>query len=121
MNDVKMMLGKRAAQYYLFLTWCIIAPILMLVSHKIFKSIRNIFIQIIIFSKLITSAPLKIGASGGYEAYQYPQSSTILGWFIFIACIIPIPLVYLVNYIKEYQAIRLLKIVRYEFSKNLFD
>ncbi|CAF4584974.1 unnamed protein product, partial [Rotaria socialis] len=23
MNDVKMMLGKRAAEYYLFLTWCI--------------------------------------------------------------------------------------------------
>ena len=32
MNDVKLMLGKRAAQYYLFLTWCIVAPILMLVS-----------------------------------------------------------------------------------------
>lgn len=32
MNDVKMMLGKRAAQYYLFATWCVIAPILMLVS-----------------------------------------------------------------------------------------
>ena len=32
MNDVKMMLGKRAAEYYLFATWCIIAPILMLVS-----------------------------------------------------------------------------------------
>jgi hypothetical protein len=32
MNDVKMMLGKRAAEYYLFVTWCIIAPILMLVS-----------------------------------------------------------------------------------------
>ena len=32
MNDVKMMLGKRAAQYYLFTTWCITAPVLMLVS-----------------------------------------------------------------------------------------
>jgi hypothetical protein len=32
MNDVKMMLGKRAAEYYLFVTWCVIAPILMLVS-----------------------------------------------------------------------------------------
>jgi hypothetical protein len=34
MNDVKMMLGKRAAEYYLFITWCIVAPILMLVSEK---------------------------------------------------------------------------------------
>ena len=33
MNDVKMMLGKRAAQYYLFITWCIVAPLLMLVSQ----------------------------------------------------------------------------------------
>ena len=33
MNDVKMMLGKRPAQYYLFTTWCITAPVLMLVSE----------------------------------------------------------------------------------------
>ena len=34
MNDVKMMLGKRAAEYYLALTWCIAAPILMVVSKN---------------------------------------------------------------------------------------
>ena len=32
MNDVNMMLGKRAAEYYLFVTWCITAPLLTLVS-----------------------------------------------------------------------------------------
>jgi hypothetical protein len=32
MNDIKMMLGKRAGEYYLFLTWCITAPILIPVS-----------------------------------------------------------------------------------------
>jgi hypothetical protein len=37
MNDVKMMLGKRAAEYYLFVTMCIIGPILILVSLKFFK------------------------------------------------------------------------------------
>jgi hypothetical protein len=31
MNDVKMMLGKRAGEYYLFVTWCVTAPILILV------------------------------------------------------------------------------------------
>jgi hypothetical protein len=36
MNDVKMMLGKRAAEYYLFLTWCIISPTLMLVRFEYF-------------------------------------------------------------------------------------
>lgn len=34
MNDIKMMLSKRAAEYYLFLTWCIAAPILLVVSRE---------------------------------------------------------------------------------------
>ena len=85
-----MMLGKRAAEYYLFLTWCIIAPILMLV---------------ITFSKLLTAQPLSNNAGGGFAAYVYPQWSTIAGWFIFVFCIIPIPLVYLINYIREYIAL----------------
>jgi hypothetical protein len=33
MNDIEMMLGKRAAEYYLFLTWCITAPILLVVNR----------------------------------------------------------------------------------------
>ena len=32
MNDVQMMLGKRAAEYYLFITLCITAPLLTIVS-----------------------------------------------------------------------------------------
>jgi hypothetical protein len=34
MNDVKMMLGKRSDEYYLFVTWCIISPVVILVSFK---------------------------------------------------------------------------------------
>jgi hypothetical protein len=33
MNDVKMMLGKRSGEYYLFVTWCITAPVLLVVSN----------------------------------------------------------------------------------------
>jgi hypothetical protein len=55
---------------------------------------------------------LKNEANGGFEAYVYPEWSTIVGWFIFAGCIIPIPLVYIVNYIKEYQNIGLNNIVR---------
>jgi hypothetical protein len=40
MNDVKMMLGKRAAQYYLFITWCITAPLLTLVSTCVYFFIQ---------------------------------------------------------------------------------
>jgi hypothetical protein len=45
------------------------------------------------------------GAGGGFEAYIYPEWSTIVGWLIFAGCIIPIPLVYIVSYIREYRAI----------------
>ena len=44
------------------------------------------------------------GAGGGFPAYEYPQWSSVLGWFIFAACILPIPLVYLINYIKEFRS-----------------
>jgi len=43
MNDIKMMLGKRAAQYYLFLTWCIISPILMIVKVHDFTKFNSLF------------------------------------------------------------------------------
>ncbi|CAF3654294.1 unnamed protein product [Rotaria socialis] len=65
MNDVKMMLGKRAAEYYLFLTWCILSPIIMLV---------------ITFSNLWTSKQMSNGAGAGYEAYVDPGWSTVIGW-----------------------------------------
>jgi hypothetical protein len=42
------------------------------------------------------------GAGAGFDAYVYPEWSTIAGWLIFVGCIIPIPLVYIVNYIREY-------------------
>jgi len=69
-------------------------------------------IKVITFTKLINSAPMKNGASAGFEVYVYPEWSTIVGWFIFAGCIIPIPLVYIVNYIKEYRNIGLKDLVR---------
>ncbi|CAF1234216.1 unnamed protein product [Adineta ricciae] len=90
MNDVKMMLGKRAAEYYLFVTWCIIAPVL---------------IVILTLSKLASSKLLEHGDGGGFAAYVFPEWSHTLGWFIFVICVIPIPLVFVVNYIKEYRSI----------------
>ncbi len=47
MNDVKMMLGKRAAEYYLFVTWCITAPILIIVSFNFID--RNEYLKKIFF------------------------------------------------------------------------
>jgi len=55
---------------------------------------------------------MKNGASAGFEAYEYPRWSQVVGWLIFVGCIIPIPLVYLVNYIKEFQKIGLRQLVR---------
>ncbi|CAF4127459.1 unnamed protein product [Rotaria socialis] len=104
MNDVEMMLGKRAAQYYLFVTWCITAPILTLV---------------ITATNLLNTAPLKLDASGGFPPYEFPQWSTTLGWFIFVICIIPIPLVFLISYIQEYRRMAKEK-TGYGPSKPLF-
>jgi hypothetical protein len=84
-------------------------------NENIFKKRKIIFffsIKIITFSNLIGSKRMANGAGGGFEAYVYPEWSTIVGWFIFVGCIIPIPLVYIVNYIKEYRAIVLGRIVR---------
>jgi hypothetical protein len=53
--------------------------------------------------------------SAGFPKYRYPEWSQIIGWFIFAACIVPIPLVYIINYIKEYLDIRLKTIVRLFF------
>ncbi|CAF3552794.1 unnamed protein product [Rotaria sp. Silwood1] len=97
MNDVKMMLGKRAAEYYLFVTWCIMAPIIMLV---------------ITFSNLLGAKRMSNSAGAGYEAYIYPDWSMVVGWCIFVACIIPIPLVFIVNYIREYFALGQRGIIR---------
>ena len=61
--------------------------------------------KVLTITNLINSAPLKESARGGFADYQYPRWSTILGWFIFVACIIPIPIVFLVRYIQQYQRI----------------
>lgn len=69
--------------------------------------------QVITFSNIIQSKPMANNPSGGYDRYEYPQWSQILGWFIFVLCIIPIPLVYLINYIREYRLLGLKEIVRF--------
>ncbi len=63
---------------------------------------------------------MKNAESAGFEAYEYPRWSTIVGWFVFAGCIIPIPLFYLINYIKEYLSIGLLEIVRLNLKIFLF-
>jgi len=55
---------------------------------------------------------MKNEASAGFDLYVFPEWSTIVGWFIFAGCILPIPLVYIVNYIKEYLNIGIKDLVR---------
>lgn len=56
-------------------------------------------------SNILNSSPLKESARGGFADYEYPRWSTILGWFIFVGCVIPIPIVFLVRYIEQYRRI----------------
>jgi hypothetical protein len=64
-----------------------------------------LFVKIITFSNLINSKPLSNNPGGGFDGYVFPEWSTIVGWFIFIGCIIPIPLFYVINYIREYRSL----------------
>ncbi len=54
-------------------------------------------------------------AGAGFDAYVYPKWSTIAGWCIFAACILPIPLVFIVNYFREYFTLRRTKSVSFIF------
>ncbi len=62
-------------------------------------------IKIITVSNLLNAKPISNGASGGFDAYVFPEWSTILGWIICVVSIIPIPLVFIVNYYREYVAL----------------
>lgn len=66
----------------------------------------------IIASNILTTKPLSNTGGGGFDAYVYPEWSTILGWFIFSLCIIPIPLVYVVTYIREYRSLKSTKAIQ---------
>lgn len=52
---------------------------------------------------LLNSTSLKDKASAGFPDYEYPVWSTVLGWLIFTSCVIPIPLVFIISYIREYR------------------
>jgi hypothetical protein len=62
---------------------------------------------------LLTAKPLSNKAGAGFDAYVFPQWSTIAGWCIFVACIIPIPLVFIVKYFREYFSLRRKEIVSF--------
>lgn len=81
------------------------------VSTIIDKNLRNLIFKVLTASNLINSAPLEESARGGFPDYKYPRWSTILGWFIFVGCIIPIPTVFLVRYIQQYRRIAAQRLV----------
>ncbi len=72
--------------------------------------------EIITFSNLITSKRLSSNGGGGFEAYVYPEWSTIVGWCIFGVCIIPIPVVYIIIYIREYRSIDRQEVICFYFN-----
>ncbi len=73
------------------------------------------FLKIITFSNLLTAKTMSNNAGAGFDAYVYPKWSTIAGWCIFVACIIPIPLVFVVNYFREYFSLGRTKSVSFYF------
>jgi hypothetical protein len=51
----------------------------------------------------LNAAPLVDKAAAGFAEYEYPRWSTILGWFIFVICILPVPLFFVISYIQQYR------------------
>ena len=65
---------------------------------------------------LLSSTSLKDKASAGFPDYDYPVWSTVLGWLIFASCVIPIPLFFIISYIREYRILAAQKRVRMTLS-----
>lgn len=73
---------------------------------QFFKNlIYLVFVQIITILNLLNTTTLKDEATGGFDEYVYPKWSVILGWMIFVCCVIPVPLIFVLNYIREYRKI----------------
>ncbi|CAF3571258.1 unnamed protein product, partial [Rotaria sp. Silwood2] len=87
MNDIKLMLGKRRPEYYLFVTWCVTGPIILL---------------IIFFATMINDSSKLIV----YGNYQFPRWTLGVGWTIFTICIVAMPLYYLYQYIQSFLHVR---------------
>ncbi|CAF3291294.1 unnamed protein product, partial [Rotaria sp. Silwood2] len=73
---------------------------------------------VLTISNLVGAAPLSIKAAGGFPDYEFPRWSVILGWFIFAFCILPIPLVFIINYIREYRRLAAEKLVSRNFDTD---
>lgn len=117
-----MMLNKRPAEYYLFITWTITAPLLTLVWEEYLfpKEKTLIFLfKVLTITNFLNTAPLRDGAAGGFDAYEYPRWTEILGWLIFVCCNISIPLVFILTYIQQYRSIlSYRKVGDFDFHSN---
>ena len=49
---------------------------------------------------------LKVKGHDRMNDYIYPSWSNYVGWLILIFSLLPIPLVYLINYLKEYRSMK---------------
>ena len=78
----------------------------------------SLAVKIITALNLVNSEALTNAAGGGFDAYTFPRWSTILGWIIFVVCILPIPLFFLISYIQQYQRLPLDTVVRSLFRRS---
>ena len=89
MEDIKLMLKKRVIEIYLFSSWCIISPILIIIVIVLLNINSDVLI--------VNGNPL-------------PQWSVVIGWMIFFAILIPIPACASNEVYKAYKKRLLLKV-----------
>ena len=89
MEDIKLMLKKRVIEIYLFSSWCIISPIVIIV--------------VIVLLNINSDVPIVNGN-------PLPQWSVVIGWLIFFVTLIPIPACAINEIYKAFKNCLLLKV-----------
>lgn len=95
MEDIKLIFSTRKCEYVLFFTWCIISPLI-------------VFIVIILLS--INMDPLVV------NGVELPQWTVILGWVVFAAILMPIPIFAFIEIFKAIKKARYLKVNNSEYN-----
>lgn len=72
---------------------------------------EGLLVQVLTVTNLINSEPLENQAAAGFDAYRFPTWSIALGWFIFVVCILPMPLCYILTYVQGYRKLAAARMV----------
>jgi hypothetical protein len=100
MQDIKLMASKRMCEYYLFVTWCFLTPLLILLIL--------VLMSISYETPIVNHKPL-------------PNWAVNIGWSILTTILLPIPAVFVYELYKAFKKRHLLRVSIFGmfFSKSV--